>query len=201
MTVPLGRYTTPELTGNEELPGGATVLDLWRWMGSDLVTNTSRGSFAEYLVALAVDAVDGLREPWAEYDIEMSSGIKIEVKSSAYLQSWPQKREYAPRFGIPQKQMDSAVADEYSGERKRWSDVYVFCLLHHRGDKSTLNPLDMDQWTFYVLPTSTLDEQVGEQKDIGLSGLMQLGAEEVSVEGIAEAVREAARPSRGQRVS
>ncbi len=201
MADPLGQYTTPELTGDEELSSGATVLDFWRWMGSDLVTNTSRGSFAEYLVALALDAVDGLQEAWAEFDIKMPDGTKVEVKSSAYLQSWPQQKESAPRFGISPRQMDSAIAGEYLGERRRWSGVYVFCLLHHRGDKSTLNPLDMKQWTFYVLPTSTLDEEVGDQKDIGLSGLVQLGAEQVSFQGIAEAVREAARPSRNQRVS
>jgi hypothetical protein len=30
--------------------------------------------------------------------------------------------------------------------------LYVFCLLAHK-DKSTLDPLNMDQWQFFVLAT------------------------------------------------
>ena len=40
---------------------GACLLDFWRWSGSDLVGNTQRGILAEYLVALALGANDGLR--------------------------------------------------------------------------------------------------------------------------------------------
>ncbi|MEC4572858.1 hypothetical protein [Streptomyces virginiae] len=41
-------------------------------------------------------------------------------------------------------------------ERLRRSDVYVFCLLEHL-DKPTLDPLDLSQWAFHVLPTRVLD--------------------------------------------
>lgn len=59
----------------------------------------------------------------------------------------------------------------------------------------------MAQWTFYVLPTATLDEKVEDQKEIGLSGLVELKAKEVSFDGIAEAVRQAAPPWIDPRVS
>jgi hypothetical protein len=42
-------------------------------------------------------------------------------------------------------------------EIKRQSDIYIFCLLSHR-EQLTLNPLNIDQWEFYLLPTAYLDK-------------------------------------------
>jgi len=47
------------LQGDEPLLGGthsstSTILDFWRWAYSDLIDNTSRGIFAEWLVAQAL---------------------------------------------------------------------------------------------------------------------------------------------------
>jgi len=33
------------------------------------------------------------------------------------------------------------------------------------------DPLDLDQWVFFVLPTRVLDEKLGDQKTVGLSEL------------------------------
>jgi hypothetical protein len=38
----------------------------------------------------------------------------------------------------------------------------------------TANPLNLDQWEFYVLPTRELDAHVPNQKTIGLNGLLKL---------------------------
>ena len=192
----VGRYQTQRLTGSERLPAGAKVRDFWRWIGSDLVGNTTRGLFAEYIVGLAVGAftggeADSVRDEWGAYDLATPEGVKLEVKSSAYLQSWWQRNEAAPRFGIARTQAWDDATGQSSEEKARWSDVYVFCLLHHRS-KVTLNPLDVGQWTFLVLSTAVLDEQVGEQRSIGLTRLRSLGAKEVPFDGIANAVRKAA---------
>jgi hypothetical protein len=40
---------------------------------------------------------------------------------------------------------------------------------------ATVEPLNLDQWRFYVLATSELERQVGAQKTIGLRSLMRLG--------------------------
>ena len=48
--------------------------------------------------------------------------------------------------------------------------MYVFCLLAHK-DKATLNPLDLDQWEFYVVPTAWLNEVLPVQKSVPLSFL------------------------------
>ena len=204
MAEPVGDYESRRLACDEALPKGATILDFWRWIGSDLVGNTTRGLFAEYLVGLAVGAVtgeeaDGVRDEWAAHDLVTPDGITIEVKSSAYLQTWRQEREATPRFGIARTRVDNATGTS-SEEQARWSDVYVFCLLHHRS-KATLNPLDIGQWTFFVLPTAVLEAQIGDQKTIGLVRLRELGAKEVPFEGIAGAIREASAPSTRSRVS
>ena len=53
----------------------------------------------------------------------------------------------------------------------RHSDVYVFCVYTHR-DQDTINPLDLSQWEFHVLPTKTLNAQAPTQKTITLSSLI-----------------------------
>lgn len=68
-----------------------------------------------------------------------------------------------------------ADTNEYSTERKRQADVYVFALLSHR-DKATLDPLNVAQWEFYVLPAHVLDTHVPQQKTISLATLSRLGA-------------------------
>ena len=44
----------------------------------------------------------------------------------------------------------------FAGVARRHAQVYVFALLA-RTDKATVDPLDLDQWAFYVLPTAVLD--------------------------------------------
>lgn len=203
MAEPVGRYEPRRLTGEEALSAGVTLRDFWRWIGSDLVGNTTRGLFAEYLVGLAVGAfageeTDGVRNEWGAYDLVTPEGVKVEVKSAAYLQSWRQVRENTPRFGIARTTAWDDTTGTSSEEKARWSHVYVFCLLHHRS-KSTLNPLDIGQWSFFVLSTAVLDDRLGEQKSLGLGTLRDLGASEVSFSGIADAVRRAAPPASTRR--
>ncbi len=82
-------------TGDEPLhidgqPLAANVLSFWQWSASDLISNTMRGRLAEYLVACALGVADGVRVEWDAYDLRTPSGIKVEVKSAAYVQSWRQ---------------------------------------------------------------------------------------------------------------
>jgi hypothetical protein len=57
--------------------------------------------------------------------------------------------------------------------QKRNSDIYIFCILDHK-DKQTVDPLNLDQWKFYLLETSKLDEKLKNQKTLTLSGLLKL---------------------------
>lgn len=156
-------------------PLATNVLAFWQWYASDLISNTTRGRLAEYLVAYALGVADGLRVEWDAYDVTTTSGIKVEVKSAAYLQSWKQHKPSAISFGIRPTLGWDAATNEYGTELKRQADVYVFALLHHH-DKSTLDPLNVAQWTFYVLPVAVLNERVATQKRISLATVQRLGA-------------------------
>ena len=77
------------LVYNETSQLSASVLDFWQWSSSDLLSNVTRGVLAEYIVALSLGVNKKLRQEWDAWDLTYK-GIKIEIKSSAYLQSWKQ---------------------------------------------------------------------------------------------------------------
>ncbi|MCR6711425.1 MAG: hypothetical protein NVV57_01475 [Demequina sp.] len=145
------------------------MLDYWRWANSDLIGNVSRGVLAEYLVALAVGATSSPRDPWAAYDVVDPNGITIEVKSAAYLQAWDQRALSKITFLVKPTASPVVVLGETPVVSRR-SHVWVFALLHHT-DQETLDPLDLTQWTFWVVPTPWLDARERSQHSIGLLSL------------------------------
>lgn len=150
-----------------------TLLDFWRWSVSDILSNATRGRFAEFIVGTVIDInIERPREEWEAYDLLMDDKIKIEVKSAAYIQCWNQK-QYSPiSFSIkPSKYWDYSTNIET--ERKRHADVYVFCHLKHL-DQETIDPLRMEQWDFYVLSTSQLNNYKRSQTSISLNSLQTL---------------------------
>lgn len=149
------------------------VLRFWQWSSSDLVGNTMRGMLAEYLVACALGVADGIRVEWDAYDLVTEQGIKVEVKSAAYLQSWYQKQLSGISFDIRPTTGWDASANTTSAIRRRQADVYVFALLHHQ-HKATLDPLNVEQWEFYILPALTLDNKMLNQKRMSLNTLRRL---------------------------
>ncbi len=161
--------------------GGAldrTLLDYWAWANSDLLDNTARGILAEYIVALDLGIADGVRQGWDAFDLCTRGGVKVEVKSASFIQSWHQKKPSKIIFGIAPRLAWDPETGELSDKARRHSDIYVFCLLAHR-DQETIDPLDTDQWVFYVVPTAVLNERVRHQKTIGLQGAIGLGATEL----------------------
>jgi len=155
---------------SNELP--INVLSFWQWSTSELLGNALRGILAEFIVASAIGVLDSPREEWDAYDLMTKDGLKIEVKSSAYLQSWKQKELSKISFGIQPTVVwtDNNTRSQHS---KRQADVYVFCLLAHK-DKATVNPLDLSQWEFYVLDTKVLNDKNPLQKKITLPSLLRL---------------------------
>jgi hypothetical protein len=180
----------PELIGHGKLSGSepiilhdaalpTTVLAFWSWALSDVISNTARGLLAEFFVACDLGVTDAIRVEWAPFDLTSRGGIRVEVKSSAYIQRWTQKRVTSPSFSVtPTRFWDQEVGD-YVGERKRHADVYVFCLHAHQ-DRATLNPLDVRQWQFFAAPTTLLDTHLGTQKTVGLRTLQRIGVAEVA---------------------
>lgn len=147
--------------------------EFWSWSQSDLLNNTLRGVLAEFIVKKALSIDSQVKIEWNAYDLETKEGIKLEIKSSAYLQSWKQDQFSKISFDISPTNGWDAKTNTYSNIVKRQSDYYIFCLLHHQ-EKETVNPLALEQWTFYILKTSILDEKKKEQKRISLGSLLKL---------------------------
>ena len=193
----LGRLTTTRKTGAERFHehGEEFAFDLlsfWQWSVSDLVSNVTRGRLAEYIVARALDlGSEGVRDEWAASDILTPSGIKVEVKSAAYIQSWYQRALSAVSFLVPRTLAWDADTNVQAQEARRQADVYVFALLAHI-DKPTIDPLDLSQWRFYVLATSALDARNRSQHSITLKSLEALAGPPVEYSRVNDAVARAA---------
>jgi len=174
------------------VPFRTTVQDFWQWYVSDLVSNATRGVLAEFLVASALGLATGrTRTEWDPYDLLTEQGIRVEVKSAAYLQSWSHARLSTVQFGIRPSRALDASTNQYAQELKRQADVYVFCLLHHQ-DKQTVDPLNVTQWTFYVVAASVLDARFPLQKTITLSSLLALKPSQAVFGELAQMVTSAA---------
>jgi hypothetical protein len=195
MSAELPYLPVRRLSGQETLHRGGQplapqVLAFWQWAASDLLGNTFRGWFAEFLVASDLGITGATRNGWEGFDLQTKDGVRIEVKASAYLQSWKQKRLSDPAFSVrPAKAWDPKT-DTFTDAPDRHSDVYVFCLLHHT-DKATVDPLDVTQWTFFVLSTLAINKRLGPRQSVTLRQLKALGPLEAQWGAIAPAIGEA----------
>lgn len=153
-----------------------TLADFWSWSYSNILNNVLRGALAEFVVGSALGMKVGeVRENWAPYDLLTPDGIKVEVKSSAYLQGWEQEKPSAINFDIKPR-----------ADGTRPADVYIFCLFAER-DRLRASPLDLNQWKFYVLATRVLDEQ-GKAGQMALSSLLKLNPEPADFDTLYAAV-------------
>ncbi len=106
-----------------------SVLAYWRWGASNLLNNTSRGRLAEFIVARAVDAVGDLANEWQSFDLQTPSGVKIEVKSAAYIQDWgPELHRSRIAWSIKPTQLWDEITAKYVGDATHHADLYVFAL-------------------------------------------------------------------------
>ena len=137
-------------------------------------------------------------------NIEVGKGITFEPKNKLYKMTL----RFSPIIGGVKNTSQEYIFDKekresltlvkdviisetlfFSTEKKRQSDIYVFCV-HKHTDFDTVNPLDTSQWEFYLLPTADLDEKVGMQKRITLSSLINIGAVKCRYEEIRAKVDE-----------
>ena len=179
MSEVLSQHNTELLNGQESFCGPGIkhplrLIDYWRWSGSELMNNTTRGILAEFLVAAALGLHKEPREEWKEYDLCTKSGTTIEVKSSAYVQSWKQLKPSVIQFGIAPHRKWNPETEQYGYSRTagRWADLYIFCVFTSK--EPPFDPLNTNSWEFYVLPTEMLNLEVPEQKTIRLSSLKKL---------------------------
>ncbi|GAA3966209.1 hypothetical protein [Gordonia caeni] len=180
MSDPIPIPVPERLTGREALttngqPAGWSLSDFWAWSSSDLLGNALRGMLAEFIVGTALDCIgtDAVRQEWDATDLITKDGLAVEVKSTAYLQSWGPTTTGSLRFGIGETYGWDARSNTYSPEHKRQADAYIFCVFTAK-DRSTADPLDTDQWEFYAVSTACLNRTLGRQKSVALSVIKKL---------------------------
>lgn len=174
------------------------MLDFWSWAFSDLRQNNVRGHLAEYIVSLALDVPLTVRSSWDDYDLLVPAGtiargsVRLQIKSAAYLQAWGQRRLTAITFAGLRKRPFPWSADQgfvLGKTRCPKADVFVFAIETARRHDD-YDPLEINQWAFRVLPPHRIT-----QDTLSLDKLSKL-ASEVTFEGLAEAVSQAAKARR-----
>ena len=167
----------------------ATVTDFWRWALSDLRDNTTRGILTEFLVAKAVGGQRAMRIGWDNFDAQTPDGTTIEVKCSAFLQSWVQKRYSDLVFGRLSAREFDATCNEYSVDVRVRADVFVFAVQTQR-EPASYDVLDISHWEFWVASASTIRERAG--KTVGISWVRQYATGPLSHGDLADAIPAAA---------
>lgn len=141
-----------------------------RWNSGPLMQNRTRSAYAEWLVHRALGVDPGLhRLEGAELHLRVGE-LTLEVQSAAYLQAWPQPQVSRISFPI----------------EPRIATAVVFCLLEEQ-DPQVVDPQDLKQWRFWVVPTRSLHP---ERKSIGLQALIRAHGEGLPFEELADRVRQ-----------
>lgn len=175
--------------------GGETLGDFWAWGYSNILTNNLRGVFAEFLVATALGEAGGTRTEWDAFDVlyrgaGIEGGARIEVKSSAYLQSWDQEKPSAISWGVGERYAFDPATNDWTPEKARHADLYVFCLYTEKEERDPAKVLDLARWKFYVVPTTVINRELGNQKTVSLGRIEDL-TDPVSYMRLKELVDEA----------
>lgn len=162
----------------------------WRWAFSDLCDNATRGILAELLVAKAVGDQRPLRIGWDNFDVEAPDGTTMEVKCSAFLQSWVQKRHSELIFGRLSAREFDATRDEYSADVRVRADVFVFAVQTQR-EPASYDVLDISYWEFWVASATTMREWGG--KAVGISWVRQHATGPLPYDNLADAIQATAK--------
>lgn len=163
-----------------------TLVDFWRWSGSDLLNPFTRSRLAEFIVATLLGAdVPGPRTDRSS-DLITADGITVRVKSASLVRS-ASPRELAKVYFTPLPWRVSR-RDPESAARLPHARAHVFALLGHT-ERTTVNPLDLDQWRFFVPPTARLEARMKVQRTLSLCALEELSGGPVPHGALCDAVR------------
>lgn len=159
-------YTIPdcdEPLRAPSLPGlqALRALDFWRWVASDVCEDSTKGYFAEWLVAALVgrQVQNERRISYATCDVVAPHGTAIEVKATSYWQSWRvfDERGCLRENPTPCKNLAFRIAPTRNTNTETTAstpayvaDVYVFCF-EHEESLVRWNPFELGQWEFYYL--------------------------------------------------
>ena len=155
---------------NKEVDFG--ILDFWKSKYSNIYN--MQEVIAEFIVekALGIGKAQNT-DYWTLYDI-LYRNYRIEIKESSYYHSWNKGGKVSTQrtFGITKANSNYENAD-LENRFERQNDIYVFCL--NTGDtKETSNPMNLDNWEFYVIPTKVINEKCNNNKTINLGKIKKI---------------------------
>jgi hypothetical protein len=174
-------------------PDGGRIADFYAWAMGDLRGNAVRGLYAEWLVARAVGAQAPHRVEWDNYDVMSPEGVKIEVKTGAFVQAWSTEPSTRIVYSGLKAREWLESGGTYSPDTRVRADVYVFALQTCK-EVAAYDALDLAQWEFRV--ASGAEVRAWNQKSIGLNRLMALNLALVPFAGLDDAVEVSAGTSR-----
>ena len=156
---------------SENIETNLTLLDFWSWAFSDVLTNTTRGILAEFIVASALEInTRRPRDGWAKFDLDYRN-YGIEIKSCSYHQRWYQKKMSTISFNIPTSRAWDAQTNQLEERSQRQAGIYVLCLLAEK-EREQINPLNLDQWKFWIIDTQFLNQRKRSQSSITYNSLI-----------------------------
>lgn len=135
-------------------PTGDTVAGFWAWAYSGLIDNKNRGVLAEFIVAKSLGIVTAAHDPWGSHDLISDSRIAIEVKATGYLQAWNQRDLSRPAWTSLRSRRSETTSEggwSLANTRTAKGEVFALCLFTAT-DHASANPLNLDQWAFWLLP-------------------------------------------------
>lgn len=176
--------TTQLLSGNEMFtlngtPQGFDVRSFWRFQFSNL--SDMQGEVGEFVVSMALNNVlPNNKCGWTHWDINYGA-TKVEVKTTSYYQPWRSKKTDAEgnevenisehrAFSIRKSHKDW---NDPTSELIRHSDIYIF-VLDIGKTETTANPLHLENWRFWVIPTKLINDKCNDNKSISLGKVKRL---------------------------
>lgn len=163
------------------------IKDFWSFQYSNIYS--LHGEIAEFVVARSLGITEAQNsEYWTLWDITYEN-VKIEVKATAYFHLWNKDGNVSKQRTFSIAKANGSYDAEIAGnsELRRQNDIYVFCLINGE-TVETANPLDLDNWEFYVVPTAFLDEYCGDNKKISLGRIRSFGFECVRYNNLKNAI-------------
>ena len=167
------------MTGNETFIFNGEVadfkfLDFWKFHYSNIYDLQDK--IAEFIVSKALGVNEAQNDQyWTLWDV-LYRDKRIEVKETSYYHSFNQEGKVSKQrvFGITKANGSYDPAKSGNSEFCRQNDIYVFCL--NTGDtRESSNPLNLNNWEFYVVPTAIINEKCGDNKTISLGKIKRLG--------------------------
>jgi hypothetical protein len=98
-----------------------------------------------------------VREAGNQGTLVTASGISIEVRTAGYLQEWPSQQSELVFSGLTGRTWSESPRS--NRDPMQAAEVLVFAAETCR-EPSSYDPLDLSQWEFRVLPTSTIRPSV-----------------------------------------